>query len=134
MKKLFLIACTTFGLLTANSVQAQQFNNTALAAKATIFTQEIEAGCWTPPQGYIDGNAIMLARVEIKPEPYQANEPYIRLSTIGLRNKCNPNMQRDEANFDPNNFNPLKYFLMFKDGATTTYRVDNTNYVIVIHP
>jgi hypothetical protein len=40
-------------------------------------------------------------------------------------------LQRD-ANFNPQNFNPLKYLFNFYSRGTQMYRVDNTNYFIII--
>ncbi|HRP89666.1 MAG TPA: hypothetical protein PKX92_06460 [Edaphocola sp.] len=127
----------TCGLImsTFTFVSAQQFNNSVLAAKASQFTQEVELNC---PQ-YVNQDAIIinqqfLSRVEIKQQAYQSNEGFTPMSFIPLKNKCNPNLQRDENIFDPNTFNPLKYFFNFRAGVSTTYRVDNTNYIIVIHP
>ncbi|HTO14389.1 MAG TPA: hypothetical protein VLZ83_01390 [Edaphocola sp.] len=116
-------------------VNAQQYNNTVLAAKATQFTQEVESNC--PQfinQDHINVNQQMLSRVEIKQQNYQVNEGYTLMSSVLLKDKCNPYLQRDELNFDANTFNPLKYFFNFTVGISTTYRVDNTNYIIVIHP
>ncbi|HLU16749.1 MAG TPA: hypothetical protein VKZ76_01740 [Edaphocola sp.] len=134
MKRVYFTLCAIIGMGIA-SAQAQQFNNTQLAARAQEFTEEAEQGCpqyMTP--GHVSVAAELLARVEIKTEPIAANENYPLLSNVQLRNKCNPNMQRDENNFDPNNFNPLKYFFNFTPGVSTTYRVNNSNYLIVIHP
>ncbi|RYD97350.1 MAG: hypothetical protein EOP54_11185 [Sphingobacteriales bacterium] len=134
MKKKFVFSCFGLALLTSATLNAQQFNNTVLAGKAGPFTIEVEGACWTPPQAYIQENAQLLSRVEIKTQPFIATEGFSLLSTTILRNKCDAFMQRDEANFNPDTFNPLKYFLNFTPGTSTTYRVDNTNYIIIVHP
>jgi len=134
MKKKFIFSCFSLVLLTGATLNAQQFNNTVLAGKAGPFTLEVEGGCWTPSQAYIQENAQLLSRIQIKSQPYFPSEGFPRLSTTILRNKCDASMQRDEANFNPDTFNPLKYFLNFTPGTSTTYRVDNTNYIIVVHP
>lgn len=56
-----------------------------------------------------------------------------KLSQVALLNKYNPALQRDKG-YDPETFNPLKYNLNFFPKATTMYRIDNTDYVIVIEP
>ena len=48
------------------------------------------------------------------------------LITIGI-------LKRDEG-FDPNNFNALKYNMNFFNSQALVYRVDNTDYIIVIKP
>lgn len=60
-------------------------------------------------------------------------EVYIKLSTIPLVNKYNTTLARD-ITIDPTNFNPLKYDLNFSSKKTEVYRIDNTNYIIVIQP
>lgn len=134
MKKKLIFSCFSMAFLTSVHLNAQQFNNTVLAAKAEPYTLEVDAGCWNPPPINIQDNALLLARVEFKTQPFVANEGFIKLSTLQLRNKCNLAMQRDEANFNPDTFNPLKYFFNFTPGVSTTYRVDNTNYIIIVHP
>lgn len=57
-----------------------------------------------------------------------------RLSSIGLKNKCNTELKRDSGDsFDPDKFNILKYFFPINKDVKATYiLVDNTNYVIRI--
>lgn len=72
-------------------------------------------------------------RVQVVESPVNAKEVYPKLSEMGLLNKYNPDLKRDLV-FDPNNFNPLKYDLNFFSKKTEAYRVDNTDYIIVIQP
>lgn len=60
-------------------------------------------------------------------------DKYIKLSTMPLLNKYNPSLTRDVV-FDINTFNPLKYNLNFFSNKVEVYRIDNTDYVIVINP
>jgi hypothetical protein len=79
--------------------------------------------------------AEMLGRIEVREEAPVANEDYIKLSSIALVDKYNPEIRRDNhQNFQPENFNPFKYFLDFHPKKERKYRVDNTAYVIVISP
>lgn len=57
-----------------------------------------------------------------------------RLSSLQLKNKCNPNLKYDKGDsFDPKKFNALKYFFPIeKDAKTTFILVDDTPYVIRI--
>lgn len=61
------------------------------------------------------------------------NDKYPRLSELKLLNKYNPDLQRDVV-FDPANFNPLKYDFAFSAKTKQVYRVDHTDYVIVVEP
>lgn len=55
------------------------------------------------------------------------------LSTVGLKNKCNLSLQHDTSvDFNPNTFNPLKYFFDFYASEDKSYHVSGTNYIITI--
>lgn len=70
-------------------------------------------------------------RIKIVESPVIVEDKYTKLSTIPLLNKYNPNLTRD-AVFNPNTFNPLKYNLNFFTTEVQIYRIDNTDYIIVI--
>lgn len=53
------------------------------------------------------------------------------LSEVPLFNDYNSSLTRD-ANFNINNFNPLKYKLNFFSKGTYVYRIDNTDYFIQV--
>jgi hypothetical protein len=74
-------------------------------------------------------NRVTVSQIILDP----INDKYKKLSEVKLINKYNPDLQRDVV-FDPTNFNPLKYDFVFSAKSTMVYRVDNTNYVIVIAP
>lgn len=76
-----------------------------------------------------------LSRVEIKTKPIETGENYVLLSSLVLLNKYNPLLKRDDAaSFNPETFNPLKYNFYYFPKKDVTYRVDRTNYIIIIHP
>lgn len=108
----------------------------ALTARAQAYADEVYLDCnqYAAPE-YVTKYAAILGRIEIKTEAISADETYIPLSTVGLKNKCNNSLERDtELTFNPENFNPFKYHLSFHKSVDVTYRVDNTVYLIVIHP
>ncbi len=78
-------------------------------------------------------NDLIENRIKIIESPFDDREKYIKLSSVSLLNKYNPALVRDEF-FDINTFNPLKYNLNFFSSKTEVYRIDRTNYVIVIVP
>ena len=79
-------------------------------------------------------NNLLQNRVKIVEEPFSSEEKYIKLSQVELLNRYNPNLTRDVV-FDPSNFNVLKYNLNFFSATFSyVYRIDNTNYLIVIEP
>lgn len=55
------------------------------------------------------------------------------LSEIPLNNKYNSILQRESV-FNALEFNPLKYQLDFFSNTKKMYRIDNTNFVIIILP
>lgn len=70
-------------------------------------------------------------RIKIVRTPIVGDDKYTKLSSLPLLNKYNPNLKRDEQ-FDPKNFNALKYNMNFFTTQTQVYRVDNTDYLIII--
>lgn len=61
-------------------------------------------------------------------------ESYVNLSTIQVRNKYNSALVNDYKSFNVSTFNPLKYFFNFYSPVQMNYRIDNTDYMIVIVP
>lgn len=57
---------------------------------------------------------------------------YPSLETVGLRGKYNPSLEVDKDDFDPSNFNPLKYHFTYYKEEIQKFRVGNSGYVIVI--
>ena len=55
------------------------------------------------------------------------------LSEVSLFNQYVPELKRDVV-FNKNNFNPLKYNFSFYARGASMYKVDNTNYYILIKP
>ena len=72
-------------------------------------------------------------RIKIVESVIGSNEKYPKLSEVAIVNKYNPSLTRDVV-FDPLTFNPLKYNLNILPVTPAVYRVDNTNYLIVIQP
>jgi len=78
---------------------------------------------------------VMTERVEYQVSNQGQYEKYPLLSTFPLMNKVNAAVQgADFSNFNLNAFNPLAYNLDFFSDKTQVIRIDNTNYIMVIHP
>lgn len=135
--KHYLPLLIAFLFLNFNSnAQTQSVNDPLLIAKAHQYAAEVfrdyplYAGAEYMPDYIAD-----LSRVEIKQEAIQANENYKLLSSFELKDKYNSDLEVDNAsNFKPEHFNALKYFFNFYAKTTQKIRVDNSTYVIVIHP
>lgn len=78
-------------------------------------------------------NDILQNRFKIEESINSSEDKFPKLSQVELLNKYNPNLTRDEV-VDINTFNPLKYNFDFLSKMTMVYRVDNTDYIIVITP
>ena len=78
-------------------------------------------------------NDLLENRIKIVNSPIVGDDKYTKLSSVPLLNKYNPNLERDK-DFDTENFNALKYNMNFFTTQTQVYRVDNTDYLIVIKP
>lgn len=72
-------------------------------------------------------------RVDITEVPYEEGEKYILLSSVPLFNKYNNELKRDDK-FVLESFNILKYDIPFFSSLYQMYRIDGTNYVIIIKP
>ncbi len=137
MKRLLVIA--VLGL--AVQGYAQQTGTTqsnvdpAVAAKVKTYVSEVFKNC---PEyagdAYLPPYIRAFNRLEIQTLPKSTPENYPLLSEVKLiPAKCNPDLKRDE-NFSPGTFNPFKYRLDYTSTSNKVYRVDNTDYIIVIKP
>lgn len=76
---------------------------------------------------------IVQKRTEILIEPYFPQEKIAKLSDYPLFNVYNTDLIRD-TEINPYTFNVLKYDLPFFPKSPTKYRIDGTDYIIVIYP
>ena len=78
-----------------------------------------------------DVKNILRNRVEIVDAGDKDMSSFTKLSQVELFNDFTPNLSRD-LNFNPSDFNPLKYKFDFYSRNSAIYSVDNTIYYIVI--
>lgn len=122
-------------LLTSQLLVNAQSINPELAKK---YTMEVYKGTDYATVSHVEANKDLLKRVHIKKmDPSNdAVKGYIVLSKVDMFDKYNV-LSRDKAsNFKPSTFNPLKYNFNFydKNNLPVIYRVDFTNYFIIIQP
>jgi hypothetical protein len=150
MKMRFLILAATFVFCFSVNLDAQTKNdkqplghviyNSNVDAPLTfqekqmlqeVYGDKLEAYVLSNPQKLKTLKNILRNRVEVKliSNPRDQKDCTL-LSQVSLFNYYNENLSR--GNFDVNNFNPLKYNFNFYARGTSLYRVDNTNYFIVI--
>jgi len=78
---------------------------------------------------------VMTDRIEYRAVEQAESGKYPFLSSFPLMSKVNPTIHgADFENFNVNTFNPLVYNLDFFSNQTQVFRVDNTSYIMVIHP
>lgn len=130
MKRIMMVAC----LMTwAQMSFSQEIQHTD--PKIEALATEVYKNCTKYASGhYLQTYSEWVSRVEIREEKRNENESYPLLSEIHLKNKCNGDLQRDEVNFQKETFNPLKYAFDYETKKELIYRVNNTDFLIVIHP
>lgn len=134
MKRFFFSALLVGGVFTMNA-QVADPSDPAIGIKTQACAQEVykDYTMYMTPQ-HMEVYREWMSRVEIKEIPVSAAETYPLLSAIGLKDKYNPALQRDNAQtFNPATFNPFKYFFEFETKTDKIYRVDQTDYVVVVH-
>ncbi|WP_298897587.1 hypothetical protein [uncultured Psychroserpens sp.] len=115
-----------------NSNVNNPLTNSELALINEVYGNKANANVLSKPQRLKDIKNILRNRVEIKNIPNQSDQkPCTLLSEVPLMDYYVDNLQRD-TNFNPQNFNPLKYLFNFNSYGSHMYRVDNTNYFIII--
>lgn len=97
------------------------------------YTDQLEKYVLSNPQRLKDMKHLLRNRIKIKamPELTGYSEKYITLSQAGLFDSYNKNLILDTS-YNPNTFNPLKYNLQFFGRGQHLYRIDNTDYFILI--
>ena len=109
-----------------------------LSAKEHYFIKEVYANKFDAyvlkrPQKLKDLKNLLRNRVEIKEMPTMVayTNKYKLLSEFGLFNYYNPELVFDKT-YIKESFNVLKYNLEFFASGSMVYRIDNTNYFILI--
>lgn len=125
MKKIFLsvvlTASSAFLQLNAQKINPANYDKfiKEVYSETPYMTNELNAK-------YIQN----MKRVEVKKWD-KKNHPI--LESVYMVTKYNPTLKYDSGkDFNPFNFNPLKYF--FDYSKPQTYRVSNSDYMIVITP
>ena len=94
-----------------------------------VYSDQLQKYVLNNPQRLKDIKNILRNRVFIIELPNHKKESKL-LSKVSLFNNYNKSLRRKR--FNENNFNPLKYNFDFYSKGTKMYRVDHTNYYIVI--
>lgn len=98
-----------------------------------VYADKLERYVLSRPSRLKDLKHLLRNRIEIKlmPDLVEYTQKYKTLSEAGLFNSYNKNLKFDTS-FNAETFNPLKYNMEFYGRGSRIYRIDNTNYFIII--
>ena len=98
-----------------------------------VFGRKANNLVFSNQQRYKAFSELLTKRYYIIEKKERPGEKLLRLSEVPLNNKYNNALERN-ISFNPYHFNPLKYQLEFFTTKKRMYRVDQTNYVVVLLP
>jgi hypothetical protein len=107
------------------------FTDSEIAMLNDVFVDNLDTYVLDKPNRALDIKDILRNRVNIYKEEIKDISNYPLLSSVGLFNIFNNN--ETPPVFDKDNFNPLIYNFEFGSKSRQVYRVDNTNYLIIIN-
>jgi hypothetical protein len=125
MKTVFiLLIVTVFG----GNVFSQELHPKTIEFSSEVFRDCME---YTQPQ-HLAEYSDQISRVSVIILPEYKRVGLVFLSFFGLKNKCNSDLIRDNNQFVPENFNPLKYHFNFYSEIDQYIQIENSSYVILI--
>lgn len=131
MTKLFFknVLCIIILMVTAQAGNGQTSANSPMDARIT----EVY-GSYLPQLNKDQLSWIhnQLERSVVKKMPAAGKETYALLSSLRLVTKYNPGVTRDEPSIAPLSINPLKYEINFHSKQDQFFRIDGTDYVLLI--
>ena len=99
-----------------------------------VYGDQLQSLILNRPQRLKDVKDILRNRVKIGLASDNEKSRFAPLlSTVPLFKNYNTKLQRD-GSFDKNNFNPLKYQFDFHGFSFSMFRIDNSDYVVMIIP
>ena len=116
-----------FNSNTSSKLTSNEINNLKTVYGAALKTEILDR-----PTRVLAMKEILRNRVVVKKIP-NLDKPYPMLSEVSLFDVFVPEITRDAA-FSPLTFNPLKYNFEFHKAGFQTFRVDGSNYYIIIIP
>ena len=132
MKNIFYPLLTTMFIVFANinSISAQQVN----AKIQEVYGDQTQTLVINDAERSAFLMDLIENRIKIIESPLvNESDKHTKLSTVALFNKYNSSITRD-VTYNANTFNALKYDLKFSSKNTEVYRIDNTDFLIVIQP
>jgi len=110
------------------------FTAQELSMLTEVYQDKLEAYVLSKPQKVKNLKHLLRNRIVIKEiKNLKDDDKYTLLSEIELFDIYNKNLKRD-ASYNKATFNPLKYNLEFYRMGSIIYKIDGTNYFIIIKP
>lgn len=104
-------------------------------SKTRTYANEVFQNCMMyATDQYMPTYEEWMSRVEVKQVEKSVSQSFPALSTLPIKEKCNNFLLTEPKKFTVEQFNPLKYFFDFYSKKEMTYRIDNSNYIVIIHP
>jgi hypothetical protein len=99
-----------------------------------VYQDKLDAYVLSKPQKVKNLKHLLRNRIVIKEiTNLKDDDKYTLLSEVELFDIYNPSLKRDVA-FNKSTFNPLKYNLEFYRMGSIIYKIDGTNFFIIIKP
>ncbi len=104
-----------------------------LANLKEVYADKLEEYVLNRPEYLTYMKHLLRNRIEIvnKADLIKHKDKYELLSEVGLFNNYNSNLTMDTG-YNPETFNVLKYNVRYHGNGASIYRIDNTNYFIII--
>jgi len=107
-------------------------NSNELRMLKEAYADKLNAYVLSKPQRLKDFKNLLRNRIVVKKITSISDaSKYQTISQAGLFDSYNKNLSFDTS-YNPNTFNPLKYNLQFFGRGSAMYRIDNTDYFIII--
>jgi hypothetical protein len=134
-KKYFfiLLFCVSLSAISQTNDQKNSASITVDPRIIEVYANQLDVLVLSDNQRLNDLNDILLKRTEIVVEKYRQDEKFLKLFSMPLFNKYNINLKKDTV-FTVETFNVLKYNLEFFSKFDKVYRIDNTDFILIIHP
>lgn len=124
----------SLGVIKFNTNTKTPFSDDELNKLQEVYGAALSKEILNRPNRVLGIKEILRNRVVInKFSEADHKKPYPLLSEVSLFNAFVSNLKRDQF-FDPTTFNPLKYNFPFHRKGYQYYRVDKTDYFILIKP
>lgn len=98
-----------------------------------VYGDQAQKLVFSNQQRYQTLKKLIVERMQIVKQADVSGKNYPKISEAGMLTMYNKNVKHDGF-FNKSTFNPLKYNIQFFDRSLRVYRIDNTEYLLIIQP